>query len=259
MRFIKLNICFALSCCLFTVCSNDEQKWEPEMAVPLAFFEVDVSQYLRIDTFTINFFSSIPSALQTITLVKAIESLDSLDKSAKNGLPSRLRSEMDDFFLDIPIKRQPEALLTDLLNTFRDNQHFFAINNFAYEIVAEALRKDSKLKPKFEEMFAGDSVNFNNAVVIDPGEFSKNIGQIQGIELQLDVQSQLDVNADVQIVMLGSADNSPLDNFKVSLPIYGENKNSPQPHVYERDEARSIIQRLNEVGLNVHSKKLGLT
>jgi hypothetical protein len=257
MRFIKLNICIALSCCLFTACSNDDEKWEPEMAVPLAFFEVDVSQYLRIDTFTIHFFSKVITSpgMRDTALRKAIGSLDLQDKSAREGLSSHLRSDMDAFFLNDKDKKRSDLLLEELLNAFRDNKHFFAINSFAYEIVTEALRMNSTLKPKFEEILP-DSVNFSNEITIETGDFSKNIEQIRRIELQLDVRSQLDVDADVQLMMVGS--NTVLANFDVTLPI-GESKQSPQAHAYEQGDARKIIQQLDKVVFKVSSEELGLT
>jgi hypothetical protein len=267
MRFIKLNICIALSCYLFTACSNDDEKWEPEMVVPLAFFEVDVTQHLQIgsaptvEEFIIDFFSTIPSSTtpssdwQTLVLKEAIIWLQDSAKTAEESLPESLSAEMWHFYTDEWwASRGAEPLLKDLLSAFRSNGDFFVINNFAYKIVTAAAKLDSKLKPKL----TGDSVNFSNEITIDKGDFSKNIEQIRRIELQLDVRSLLDVTADVQIVMLGS-DNAPLDNFKVTLPVYGKNEKSPQVHAYEQGEARDIIQRLDKIVLNVSSKKLGLT
>ncbi|MDR0565897.1 MAG: hypothetical protein LBG47_02490 [Prevotellaceae bacterium] len=261
MRLIRLNICIVLLCCMFAACSGNDEKWEPKMAVSLASFEIDISEYLRIEEFTANFFSILGPSMQKAALKRAILSLDTVDASVGANLPGSLRGDWYGFPHDqsgtgIGAPIEAKKFLGKLLPVFRSNKQFFAINHFACEIVAEAARQDSVLIVVAEEQFAyyAGEVDFSIAHEV---EFAGKMGQIQELELQFFASSRLMVMSDIQLKLLDADSMVPLDSFEFKTPI--PNANREEPHVYERDEAKSIIQSLNKVNVSVFSDSLGLT
>jgi hypothetical protein len=260
MRFVKLNICAILLCCAFAAClNNDEKKWEPEVALSLAYFELDVSEYLRLDTFVINeIFQVMRRDWQTAALKRAIRSLDSLEVPVKSELPLSVRSNMDNFLMD----RNPmdaTQLLETLMSTFREKDLFVAINRFTYEIVTEAGERDDALKQLVDIAFAKyDSIYIYEAMEVDISDFSKNVEQIQGIKLQSFLKSQLQVDADIQ-VHIRDISNADLEKFTLQMPAFGESETRGTLQVYDRDKAQGIIRSMNGITISVFSRSLGLT
>ncbi|MDR0712496.1 MAG: hypothetical protein LBF67_09180 [Prevotellaceae bacterium] len=248
-----------LSCCIFAACYDDEEKWEPEVAISLAYFELDISRYLQMDTFLLNeIFPVMVPSLQTSSLKRAIRSLDSLDVSVRDDLPIALRSEMDNFLMG---KNPMSAtkLLETLMEAFRANKHFIAINSFTYEIVTEAGEQDSVLGRLADVLLAYyDNLNVYASVTVDIGDFSDNVEQIQEIKLQSFLNSRLQVDAEVQVSIL-DPNNEELEQFEAQLQASGQHEKQETPQVYHRDEARKIIRSMDRIAISVFSKSLGLT
>jgi hypothetical protein len=251
---------------MLAACSGNEDKWEPEVAVSLAFFEIDISERLPVDTFTIDFFTSILNSdeLRKSALKRAIAAVDSLDKSVGDSLAMNLRGHWYNFPHDQSPTGQgapigAETFLNLLLPAFKEMKCFFAINYFAYAIVAEGIAQDTANKHVAEVLFlsyAGD-IDFSETMNVDISEFSEKVEQIREVKLQFFMSSSLEVNADAQLKMLGSG-NVPLDSFEARMPIADNDKNR-EPHVYKHDEAKAIIRSLNEIEFSVSSSSSGLT
>ncbi|MDR2813336.1 MAG: hypothetical protein LBB79_01585 [Prevotellaceae bacterium] len=270
MRFL-IHICIVLSCCTLAACSDNEEKWEPEIVVPLATLEVDISQYFPMVEFTSQFFDYLPPNemqltpdVKTLALIRAIQSLDSLDldkpkeESVREKLPIPLRSEMD-FFETGRSQKTPQVVLGMLLSAFQEQGYYHAINRFAWEIVAEAVQHDSTLKPVAESMLTGYCNHVDTFVVVSVniGDFSE-INQARWIKLQFFIASRLNLEAKIQVDIL-SADSTALDNFEYRIPIRNETGESLPPHSYEGDEAKNTVQSLGHVSFRVSSDSLGLT
>jgi hypothetical protein len=249
---------------MLAACSGNEEKWEPEVAVSLAFFEIDISERLPVDVFTINFFSLLSREEGKRALKRAIASVDSLDKSVGDSLALNLRGHWYNFPYDqsptgqgAPI--EAGTFLNLLLPAFKEMKCFFAINYFAHAIVAEAIAQDSAYRHVAEILFLSyaDAIHLQEAMKVDISKFSENAEQIRDIRLQFFMSSLLKVNADVQLKMVGSG-NVPLDSFEVRMPISDEDE-SREPHVHKHDEAKTIIRSLNEIEFSVSSSSLGLT
>ncbi|MDR0687245.1 MAG: hypothetical protein LBF55_00990, partial [Prevotellaceae bacterium] len=154
-------------CCTLAACSNsDEKKWEPEVAVALALFELDISQHLATGSTTISFFKELPAGLKKSSLKRAIASLDSINSSAKNDLSPQVRYDMDNFRMD----RNPipaDDLLQALITNFQERRQFFAINRFAYEIMSEAGEQDEQLKLRAINIFETYRITFAEQLLIE--------------------------------------------------------------------------------------------
>jgi hypothetical protein len=246
------------------------------MALAVAYFDLDASQYLNLAStqdanasgFIIEYFTDLRlnKELQKASLKKAILSLDSIDRSAKESLPIVLRSDMDNFLFD-RYSIEPEPLLEELLDNFQLNKHYFAINRFTYEIVTTSVRQDSTLRGVASEIFTrdknkgggyntiegADTVS-NISIANDIGGILKDFGadQIQTLQLQLVLHSLLDsIEAEIQLIMLDQS-YSVLDSFRISIPIDGEV--NPQTRDYRRDEAMHLIMSLNKIIFKLSSK-----
>ena len=269
MRLVKLNICIVLSCCMFAACSNDDdEKWEPEVAVSLAYFEIDISEYLRIDSFTIKFFTSVlaqKDETKRAALKRAVESLNSQERWVVDSLPSDLREGyyylLSDYDVDGKVPKA-EAFLKQLLATFKEKKYFFAINCFAYEIVTYGIEQDASLKEDSTvEVLLLDytnNVDFSNTIAINTSDFSDDAEQIREVQLQSFVSSLLKVDADVQLKLVGDK-NEALDSFDIRMPISTKDENKEAPHLYEREDAKMIIRALNKIRVSISSSSLGLT
>ncbi|MDR1022409.1 MAG: hypothetical protein LBL94_03935 [Prevotellaceae bacterium] len=274
MYFIRLNVCAALLCCIFAACSNnDEKKWEPEMALSLALFDVDISQYLGIDTLTKNLFERIPSALQKNSLARAIIVLqDSMDRSVEESLSAEIRSQIGNFMILIDRwdsgHTDPLSLLNALMDSFRSNGQFFAINRFAYEIMDEVKGRDTSFRAEIDSLLAGRYIDFKGSMSIDIKQAANfdEINQIQWIKIQVLASSKLQVNAKLQ------ADMYNVDSAVIDSMLYADGKNGiempfPQKaenkvrivHDYGGQEAKLLISSIGGFTTRIFSPALGLT
>jgi hypothetical protein len=253
---------------MLATCSNEEEKWTPEVAMSLVFFEVDISEHLPIDAFTLQFFTSMLSSndLKKRSLKRAIAAVESLNKSVGDSLPTTLRGHWYNFPHDQSPTGQGAPIdattfLNQLLPAFKAMKCFYAINYFAYEIVAEAIEQDSALKPVVDTILFPDytgHIDLSKTIKMNIKDFSDNVDQIQKIKLQLFMSSELKANADIRLKLF-DPNNAALDSFEVRMPISGRNESEEQPHIHELDEARAIIRSLNEISISISSDSLGIT
>jgi hypothetical protein len=269
MRFTRLNICAALLCCTLAACSNnDEKSWEPEVAVSLALFELDISQHLAVGSTTISFFKELPAGLKKSSLKRAIASLDSINSSAKNDLSPQVRYDMDNFRMD----RNPvpaDDLLQTLITNFQERRQFFAINRFAYEIMSEAGEQDEQLELRAVNIFEKYRITFTEQLLIEDMDqivSTERVNQIRWAKALTSIHSRLPVAAKILLNMY-SASGEVLDSLLRNndqsgavMPFPDETGNWIRiVHEYEPKDVQRIIPSIGKLVIEVMSDSLGLT
>jgi hypothetical protein len=274
MDVIKLNICVALLCCIFAACSNnDEEKWEPEVSVSLALFEIDISQYEpignTISDATVDFFRRLPTEpLKKSSLKRAIASLDSINSAAKDSLSAKILLDMD-LFNDPFRPISSDGLLLSLINSFKEHHQFYAINRFAYEIMSEAGGYSDELKSVTDNIFSRIPIAFSESLTIttiDQITSPETTNKIRWIKALTSIQSRLPVNAKILLTMY-NANGEVLDDLLrnndqngVVMPLPDKTGNKVRiVREYDQKDVQRIVSSMDKLVIEVVSNSLGLT
>jgi hypothetical protein len=258
---------------MLVACSNnDEKKWEPEIAVSLGVFDVDVSQYLNMDDLTVKFFTRLPIDLQKSSMARfSTLLLDSMDNSVGEDVRGDLLAFMN--FVDDRDKKPAEmvGLLTRLMDSFRKHDQFFAINYFTYAIMDEVRTQDTSFRRTINTLFTDPSVsciNFRDTISVDMQQITDfdKIEQIRWMKVQALVSSRLQIRAEIQSNMCDNAGNV-LDSMLyaggengIKMPFPKETGMSkPILHSYEHQDLEKLITSIGYFTAHIYSDSLGLT
>jgi hypothetical protein len=282
MRLTKPYICAAMLCCLLAACSGHEKKWEPEVAFSLASFEVDISKYVRIDSITCDFFEQKLSAfpdLQKSSLRNAIILLENSpeDKPAWENLPISLDNDKflllnEDYIKPGQPAPDPELMLRELMDNFRNKQQIFAVNHLAYEVLREIKAQDASFNTAIDTLFANRIIPRGTRIEehIDGIVEADKTRQIQQMILQVFVSYKERnsgkapaVNATIQSYML-DGNRGVLDSLLytdgengVTLSFLMESEKRIIRE-YNHQEAQKLLPSVKGFVVTVHSDSLGI-
>ncbi|MDR2938048.1 MAG: hypothetical protein LBU92_03810 [Prevotellaceae bacterium] len=257
---------------------NDEQDsigWEPEVATPLAQFEVDFNEQSfhgkKLHDFARMYFSDllVTQNQQNEILYTAIS--QGLDDSIKKWLPPYLQVQVDDFVSnmehDYPLPAFTAApLMMDLLDHFAQRNSVVPLNKFSYYTIAGL---PTVLQNVVKDSLYHLSINVGGDIGLDIKELTEKAKDLRWLKLQMAVNTRLAVNAQLQVylrdtsgVVFDSLFREKDGRHEGQMPfannVAGEYKQRVTREYPDSESAKDMFNRLHTLSLEIKSDSLCL-
>jgi hypothetical protein len=228
--------------------SDAKIGWEPELAIPLVFFEVDLNQDVKPESLSMVAFRFISTqSKQNDLMFRLVSTM--LDDTVKNRLPAYLRTDVDTFMAcysrgDLIPDHASASLLASLLEAFKKNHSITALDHFAYAILTanelSQVYRDSMATMVYAMRFPSDVISTSMTMDF----LSERSDQLFYLKVQITLSSRLQMVGNITAVLLDST-RTPLDTIvnaqQAHLPFPPEGERIMVEYA-SQDMAQKIIR-----------------